>query len=162
MNIVDGRIRNRRSNRPTTRPPVSGNARNRAHPAARRGFTLVSMLIALILLGVGVGALANATAETLKSQTIAQNKTNAIAIGRAYVESVRTRDPWQLASEASTRVDGDGTASADGMFNKSLDLRIERQNLLRLTITVNYPRMTTPVVLTTYLFRGNPLAVTGP
>ena len=155
MSNVDRTQRGPRANRPTTRPPEGTRA------SARRGFTLVSMLVALILLGVGVGALANATAQTLKSQTIAQNKTNAIAIGRAYVESVRTQDPWQITSEGSTRVDADGTASADGMFSKSLDLVVERQNLIRLTITVEYPRMATPVVLTTYLFRGNPLAVTG-
>ena len=124
---------------------------------ARDGFTLVSMIVALVLLGVGIGALANATAATLKSQTIAQNKTNAIAIGRAYVESLRTQDPWTLGSQGAAPVDADGTPDATGVFSKQMDMTVERQNLVRLTVTVNYPRMTSPVVLTTYLFRGNGL-----
>jgi Tfp pilus assembly protein PilV len=136
-------------------------ARPRARNTARRGFTLVSVIVALLLLGVGIAALGNATAETIKSQTIAQNKTNAIAIARAYVESLRTQDPWTLASQGSARVDADGSESADGMFTKQMDLAVERQNLVRLTVTVNYPRMAVPVVLTTYLFRGNGLAGMG-
>jgi type IV pilus assembly protein PilV len=132
-----------------------------AKQSTRRGFTLVSMLVAMILLGVGLGALANATAQTVKSQTVAQNKTNAIAIARAYVESARTRDPWSLQSESAVRVDADGVASASGMFTKSMTMALQRQNLVQLTITVNYPRMTSPVVLTTFLFRGNGLAGMG-
>ncbi|MGV3709601.1 MAG: prepilin-type N-terminal cleavage/methylation domain-containing protein [Gemmatimonas sp.] len=124
---------------------------------ARKGFTLVSMIVALVLLVVGVGALARSSGETLKFQNIAQNRTNAIAIGRAYVETVRTRDPWTIASESSVKVDADGRTSAAGLYSRSMDLVVERQNLVRLTIKVTYPRMTGPVELTTYLYRGNGL-----
>src|SRR5437868_3423993 len=97
----------RRSTRPVR---LSASRKAMRSRGARRGFTLVSMLVALILLGVGVSALARASTETLKSQNIAQNKTNAIAIGRGYIEEVRTRDPWLLQSEPVVQVDGDGTA----------------------------------------------------
>ncbi|MEP6779920.1 MAG: prepilin-type N-terminal cleavage/methylation domain-containing protein [Gemmatimonadaceae bacterium] len=127
-----------------------------------KGFTLVSMIVALILLAVGVGALANASAETLKSQTVAQNKTNAIAIGREYLEELRTRDAWTIQTEAPVNVNADGSASGDGKFSRGMILQIERQNLVRMTVTVNYPRMATPVVLTTFLFRGNGLTSAGP
>lgn len=127
-----------------------------------KGFTLVSMIVALILLAVGVGALANASAETLKSQTVAQNKTNAIAIGREYLEELRTRDAWTIHSEAPVAVNADGSASEDGKFSRGMILQIERQNLVRMTVTVNYPRMATPVVLTTFLFRGNGLTTASP
>ena len=126
------------------------------------GFTLVSTIVALILLAVGVGALANAGAETLKSQTVAQNKTNAIAIGREYLEQLRTLDAWSIQTEAPVNVDADGTVSAGGKFSRGMILQIERQNLVRMTVTVNYPRMATPVVLTTFLFRGNGLTRVGP
>lgn len=128
---------------------------------ARRGFTLVSMIVALVLLGVGVGALAHSSAETLKFQNIAQNKTNAIAIARAYVENLRTQDPWTMQSSPSVRVDADGTLSNAGKFSRMMSMTVERQNLVRLTVTVNYPRMTDPVVLTTFLYRGNGLAGMG-
>jgi type II secretory pathway pseudopilin PulG len=135
--------------------------RRGSHARSRKGFTLVSMIVALVLMGVGVGALARSSAETLKFQNVAQNKTNAIAIGRAYIESVRTRDPWSIAAEGATKVDADGTKTAAGLYTRSMEMAIERQNLVRLTITVKYPRMTDPVVLTTYLYRGNGLAGMG-
>lgn len=128
---------------------------------ARHGFTLVSMIVALVLLGVGVGALANASAETLKYQNIAQNKTNAIAIARTYVENLRTQDPWALQNVGGIRVDQDGAINSAGKYTRSMAMTVERQNLVRLTITVNYPRMTDPVVLTTFLYRGNGLAGMG-
>lgn len=129
--------------------------------AVRKGFTLVSMIVALVLLGVGVGALARSSAETLKFQNIAQNKTNAIAIARAYVESLRTRDPWSMRSESTVAVDQDGTSSPGGRYSRAMSMVVERQNLLRLTITVRYPRMVDPVILTTFLYRGNGLAGMG-
>ncbi|MBC8089370.1 MAG: hypothetical protein H7Z40_19065 [Phycisphaerae bacterium] len=119
------------------------------------------MIVALVLLGVGVGALAKSSAETLKFQNIAQNKTNAIAIGRAYVENLRTRDPWLMTSESSVAVDADGAVAIGGVYSRSMAMVVERNNLVRLTITVNYPRMTDPVTLTTFLYRGNGLSGMG-
>lgn len=141
---------------PTERAQRSVRVRRRK-VSARNGFTLVSMIVALVLLGVGVGALARSSAETLKFQNIAQNRTNAIAIGRAYVESVRTRDPWTIASEGSVKVDADGKAASTGLYSRSMEMVLERQNLVRLTIKVTYPRMTGPVELSTFLYRGNGL-----
>ena len=138
------------------------NRRVRAqHTPVRRGFTLVSMIVALVLLGVGVGALAHSSAETLKYQNIAQNKTNAIAIARTYVETLRTQDPWLMQTEPTVAVDQDGAVSTTGKFSRAMEFAVERQNLVRLTITVKYPRMTDPVVLTTFLYRGNGLAGMG-
>jgi len=122
---------------------------------------MVSMIVALVLLGVGVGALAKSSAETLKFQNIAQNKTNAIAIGRAYVENLRTQDPWQIQNQSPVAVDADGATSPGGVYSRAMAMVIERNNLLRLTITVNYPRMHDPVVLTTFLYRGNGLSGMG-
>ena len=141
------------------KPIIAG--RKRVVGDARRGFTLVSMIVALVLLGVGVGALARSSAETVKFQNIAQNKTNAIAIARAYVESLRTRNPWSMASESRVSVDQDGTTASGGRYSREMSLVVERGNLLRLTITVRYPRMVDPVVLTTFLYRGNGLSGMG-
>lgn len=144
----------------SSRHRVAPGAHNRT-VKSRRGFTLVSMIIALVLMGVGVGALARSSAETVKAQNVAQNKTNAIAIGRAFVETLRTRDPWLMQSLSAENVDADGAASAGGLYSRALNMVIERQNLVRLTVTVNYPRMVTPVVLTTFLYRGNGLSGMG-
>ena len=134
---------------------------SRTSRRARKGFTLVSMIVALVLLGVGVGALAHSSAETVKFQNIAQNRTNAVAIARPYVEMLRTRDPWSLQSESPVAVDADGSVLNGGRYSRAMSMVVERQNLVRLTITVRYPRMADPITLTTFLYRGNGLSGMG-
>lgn len=127
-------------------------------PRARRGFTLISMMVALVLLVVGVSALATANGSTVKLQTLAQNRTNAIAIARAYVEQVRTRDPWLVESEAPVRLNADGVANSTGAYLRTLTVRETRNNLVEVEVRVDYPRATQPVKLITSLFRGNGLS----
>lgn len=133
---------------------------NGAHPRvyrSRTGFTIVSMLVAIILLAVGMMSLATASASTMTLQTQAQNRTNAIAIARGYLELVRTRDPWTLVSEGAVRLNADGQGASTGAFTRSMQVTVTRQNLLRVELTVSYPRATQPVTLTTSFFRGNGL-----
>lgn len=123
----------------------------------RSGFTIISMLVAIVLLAVGMMSLATASANTITMQTLAQNRTNAIAIARGYLEQVRTRDPWTVVSESVVRLDADGTASSTGAFQRSMVVTVTRQNLLRIDLTVSYPRGAQPIALTTSFFRGNGL-----
>lgn len=124
----------------------------------RRGFTIVSMLMAMILLSVGLLSLAGANAQTVTMQTLAQNRTSAIAIARAYVEQVRTRDPWLVESETAVALNSDGTVATSGKFIRTLTVTQVRNNLIRLDVRVSYPRGTQPVQLTTSFFRGNGLS----
>jgi len=126
--------------------------------SARGGFTLVSMIVAIILLAVGLSSLASANASTIKLQTLAQNRTNAIAIARGYLEQVRTRDPWLVQTESSVRLGAEGTPDASGPYVRTMTVTVTRQNLVKIDVNVDYPRASTPVVLTTLLFRGNGLS----
>ncbi len=125
---------------------------------ARHGFTLVSMIVAIILLAVGLSSLASANASTIQLQTLAQNRTNAIAIGRSYLEQVRTRDPWLVQTEPPVRLGAEGTAEADGAYVRTMTVTETRQNLVQIDVKVDYPRAQSPVLLTTLLFRGNGLS----
>lgn len=125
---------------------------------ARRGFTLISMMVAMVLLVVGVTALATANGSTIKLQTLAQNRTNAIAIARAYAEQVRTRDPWLVQTESAVRLDADGVVSSTGAYTRRLIVRQTRNNLIELEVRVDYPRSSQPVTLVTNMFRGNGLS----
>ena len=127
------------------------------HRRTVRGFTIVSMLVAIILLAVGMMSLATASASTMTLQTQAQNRTNAIAIARGYLELVRTRDPWTLVSEGTVKLNADGQVASTGAFTRSMQVTVTRQNLLRVELAVSYPRSTQPVTLTTSFFRGNGL-----
>ena len=124
----------------------------------RRGFTIVSMMVAMILLAVGLSSLAGANAQTITMQTLAQNRTSAIAIARAYLEQVRVRDPWTVATEPQVLLANDGTASASGAFTRTMTVTTTRNNLVLIVISVTFPRGTKPVQLTTSLFRGNGLS----
>lgn len=125
---------------------------------ARRGFTLVSMIVALVLLTVGLMSLAAANAQTVTLQTIAQNRTNAIAIGRGYVEQLRTRDPWDIQSEPEVKVNAEGVPASTGAYKRTVTVTTVRQNLIRLEVRIDFPRGAQPVVLTTSMFRGNGLS----
>lgn len=131
----------------------------RRHGARHRiGFTIISLLMAIILLTVGMMSLAGANAQTINMQTLSQNRTNAISIARAHMEQVRTRDPWSIVSESAVTLNGDGQPSASGKFVRSLAVTVVRQNLIKIVVIVQYPRGTQPVQLTTSFFRGNGLS----
>lgn len=133
-------------------------ARQHRAKGARRGFTLISMIVAIVLLTVGILALGNANTNTIKHQTMAQNRTNALAIARAYLEEVRSRDPWALESESPVLVGPDGVAANDGVYKRRMNITEERQNLLLVELIVDFPRAEQPVRLTTYQYRGSGLS----
>ncbi len=145
-------------NPPRSRHRRSRHRRTPTGAAVHRGFTLVSMIVAIILLAVGLSSLASANASTIKLQTLAQNRTNAIAIGRSYLEQVRTRDPWLVTTESAVRLGADGTPDAGGPYTRSMTVTVTRTNLVQIDVKVDFPRATTPVSLTTLLFRGNGLS----
>lgn len=137
-----------RNSRPTSRPIVR----------VRSGFTVIAMLVALVLLAVGLMSIARASAQTVSMQNLAQNRTNAIAVGRGYLEQIRTRDPWTVASETAVKVNAEGVVSATGFYKRRVEVTVTRQNLLKVDVFVEYPRGTQPITLTTSFFRGNGLA----
>jgi Tfp pilus assembly protein PilV len=111
-------------------------------------------MIAMVLLAVGAMALMGASASTTTFHTLAQNRTNGLAIASSYLEELRMRNPWTLANEAAVAVDAEGVPSANGPFARRVGVTVVRQNLLRVTVSVDLPRGTTPVSLTTAVFRG--------
>lgn len=129
--------------------------RRRPRAQDRDGFTLVSMIVAIILLTVGILALASANTTTISSQNIAQSRTNAVSIARGYMENVRGRDPWTLEPEAKVTVNAQGELDGSGKYSRELVVETERQNLLRVELVVNYPRGNQPVRLITYQYRGS-------
>ncbi len=139
------------------RPP-SRRGRARGTRRARRGFTLVSMMVAMMLLMVGVSALAGANGSTIQLQTLAQNRTNAIAIARSHLETIRTRDPWLVSSEPAVRLNADGAPAAGGAYVRTVNVRNLRTNLIEVEVRVDFPRSDRPILLTTSLFRGNGLS----
>ncbi len=121
-----------------------------------RGFTLISVLLAVSMLTIGLLALARTQAILTSSEAGVSNRTIALAIATDRLEQLRASDPTTLASEPAATVDANGNLSATGAYQRSVTVTLDAANLLRLRVTVNYPRMTSPVQLEALIYRRTP------
>ncbi len=125
-----------------------------------RGFGLVSVLVAMVLLAVGVVALSSSSAFLVSLQTDASARSTASAIGVAYMEEVKQRPPTTLASESPTSVNELGDADSTGVFLRTLTVVDDPSSpeVARATVDVEYPaglgRKRT-ISLVTLIYRGN-------
>ncbi len=115
--------------------------RGSCHLTCRRGFGLVSVLVAMVLIAVAAVALSSSSAFMASLQTDASERATAAAIAIGYMEDVKMRDPSRLTSEEPVRVNGTGAADAGGAFVRSLTVVREESvpDALRATVEVEYP-----------------------
>ena len=105
------------------------------------GFTIVSALIAVVLLSIAVVALSGTTVYMLSLQTEASTRSTAAGLAAGYMEVVKTRDTSTLASESAANVDELGAISASGKFIRELIVGPgPAPNSKFVTINVLYPR----------------------
>jgi Tfp pilus assembly protein PilV len=118
-----------------------------------RGFTLISVLLAVIMLTIGLVALAKTQAMLAQSESGVSDRAVALAIATDRLEQLRGSDPTTLASEPAAAVDADGQLSATGAYQRSTEVTQDQANLLRLKVIVTYPRMTRQVELEALIYR---------
>lgn len=111
--------------------------------ASERGFSLITVMIAVVLVAVAVVALSGTTIYVLSMQTESTVRSTASGIAAAYMEDVKTRSVATLASEAETAVNSMGGAPVAGETNFLRELIVEdgaapKSKLV--TIVVKYPR----------------------
>lgn len=123
-------------------------------PANRPGFVLLSLMVAVVLLATGVMAIGAANTSRIRAQAQSTARSAALNVARTYLENVRGRDPWSLATEPVVRVDGNGTATPTGEFTRTMVVSVERQNLIQIEVVVTGPRLAVPVRLMTNAYRG--------
>lgn len=119
------------------------------------GFTIISVLVAIVMLSVGILALSRSGTQSMAAQTLAGNRSTALSIGRSYMEAVRSRPPDQVVSESAIAVDETGTASPNGAFTRSVFVTVVRHNLKEVRVIVAFPRSRVPVELVTLAYVGN-------
>jgi len=117
------------------------------------GFTLVSVMIAVILLSLGLIALAKAEGVLARAQTDTANRSSALAIAQGYTEVIRSRDPAVLVSESAVQVDANGQPAVSGLYSRATTVTSDAANLLRVTVTVNYPRASAPIRIVTLIYK---------
>jgi Tfp pilus assembly protein PilV len=118
------------------------------------GFTLISVLIAIVMLSVGLVALSRSQALLMTTENRLSNSNTALSIARGYLEVVRGRDPWTVVTEAPVTVNQLGVVDVNGTYTRSMDVTLDAPNLLRVTVHVTFPRQTTPTDLITLIYRG--------
>lgn len=116
------------------------------------GFTLISVMIALILLSVGIMALARASGEVVAARTTSAVKTNAVAIARGHMEWLRSRPPQDLTDEAAVRVNMAGEIDGTGPYTRSVKLTTQSSTLINVKVIVDYPRANEPVEIVTLIY----------
>jgi Tfp pilus assembly protein PilV len=125
-------------------------------PGLRRadaGFSLVSVVVALVLLSVGVLSLSNVMTQSITMQTISAIRTSALYIAQTHMEDLRSRDPLTLAAEAVVRVDEEGNADPNGVFTREVTVASAGRNLLEVVVIVTTPR-SDPIRLVTWVYDG--------
>ena len=121
-----------------------------------RGFSLISVLLAVMMLTIGLVALARTQALLTAAESGVSNRAGALAVGTAYLEQLRGADPSTLVSEAPVAVDADGQPSATGAYQRSTVVTLDQTNLVRLRVLVAYPHGPTPVDLVALLYMRTP------
>lgn len=124
-------------------------------PARREeGFTLISVMVAVVMLTIGLLALARVQTSLVRTQRDTAVRTKALVIARSYTEDLRSRDPWTLVSEAPVTVDDLGVPNGSGVYTRSTTVVADQTNLVRIVVQVDYPGETQPVQLVTMAYRG--------
>lgn len=115
------------------------------------GYSLISVLVAIILLVVGVISLSNVMTQSLSMQTIQATRTTALYIAQTYMEELKSRDPAVLAAEAVAQVDEEGNPDAGGVFSREVMVASAGRNLINVTVIVTTPR-SDPIRLVTWVY----------
>ncbi|HEY7683291.1 MAG TPA: prepilin-type N-terminal cleavage/methylation domain-containing protein [Gemmatimonadales bacterium] len=119
-----------------------------------QGFTLVSVIIAVVLLCFGLLSLSRAQSLLVVTEHDTGNRGTALALASDYVEQIRTRDPWTLASEPAVQVNARGQIDPNGAFQRSTIVTLDNDNLVRVRVQVTYPRGRLPIEILTLVFRS--------
>lgn len=116
------------------------------------GFTLISVIMAVVILSIGIIALGRSQAMLIRAQATSAQRDIALSIARNYVEEVRSRTT-QPVSEGASAVDETGTLAASGKYRRSLTVADLGDGLYQSTCSVTYPRGPQPVQIITLIYR---------
>ncbi len=121
---------------------------------AERGFTLISVMIAIIMMSIAIAGIAGTITTVSAAQTESATRSTAHAIARGAMETVRSRDAKVLLSEPELVVNDEGKADPTGRFTREVEVDEVSRQLRSVTVRVTYPRARKPVELVTLTYVG--------
>jgi type IV pilus assembly protein PilV len=120
---------------------------------ARDGFSLISVLVAMVLLMTGVAALARTQAAAIAAQRSETGRNLALSLAQAHMERLRAQDPNGIGSEALVQIDSLGAVNANGRFQRRVIVTDDAANLIRVRVQITPPRGAVPVELMTIFYK---------
>ena len=120
----------------------------------RGGFALLSVMVAVVLLATGVMAIGAANTMRLRSVTRSTVRTTALNLARGFLEELRGRDPWSLATESQIAIDEAGVPAVSGRFTRQLLVTEMRPNLVRVEVIITAVGLSAPIRIVTNTYRG--------
>ena len=123
----------------------------------RAGFTLISVMIAVVILAIGILALSRTLTGVMAANTKAGFRTVALDIARQRMEFLRGQRPQDLTTfqeVSGSAVNEEGRLVNGGHYRRSVVVTDVRDNLVSVIVRVTYPNGTTPVELVTYVYTG--------
>lgn len=121
---------------------------------ADAGYGLVSVMVALVLLSVGVLSVSSVLTQSVAMQTITSQRTSALAIAHATMETIRAMDPLTVTAQAAQAVDENGQPDVNGVYTREVTVGTPGNNLIEVTVIVTPPR-SRPIRLVTWIYDGD-------
>lgn len=121
----------------------------------REGFTLISVMVAVVLLSIGVMSLAKTQFMIAKVTNRQNQREQALELASEYLEEVRARDPWGLTNEATAAIDSTGAVNSAGKFTRTMTVADQGTQLesVRLVVRPRYGVSMDSVVINTMIFK---------
>ncbi len=117
------------------------------------GMSLISVLVAIILLSIGVTAVSQVLTQSVTMQTIVAMRTTGLDIARSYMEEVKGRDPLTIASESAVQVNERGEVDSNGAFTRELTVVSVDLHLDEVVVIVTLP-LSNPIRLLSWVYDG--------
>ncbi len=117
------------------------------------GFGLIGVIVAMVLLSVGILSLSGVLTQSVGMQTMISQRTNALYVAQATMETIRAMDPLTVTAQSEIAVNEDGEPDVNGIFTRTVAIGDPGRNLIEVTVTVTSPR-STPIRLVTWIYDG--------
>ena len=119
-----------------------------------KGFSLVSVMVAIVLISIGILSIFSTQVSAYSLQTHANARTAAVNIARAHMEQIKAQDPRTLGAVplSPERVDSDGQPDEKGAFTRKVDIASGGDHLKQVTVIVDFPKAKQPIELVTLVY----------
>jgi type IV pilus assembly protein PilV len=101
---------------------------------SKEGFTLIEIMIALVVLSIGLIALAGLQMSAMRGNTLSKRMTTAVSIANARIEQIKNMPYANIQSESSTQVT-ESNMTFTRQVTVSNDIPVANTKTVNVTVT---------------------------